>query len=160
MLCYRPPSFEKKGVYLPYLAHNSQNSIKEGVINLTTIGQNDSGPMKMKLKNWLLLVFCFTEHNKSYAQTTHEASLPRKGYDDRTLSERTINRWYRFVRTLCKIEFTYQSQKNPNFKVVLEWQKWLKTPKVIYIFMAYNVISCKKSRDTLEKSKSQILLVY
>ena len=92
LLCYRPPSFEKKGVYLPYLAHNSQNSIKEGVVNLATIGQNDSGPMKMKLKNWILLAFCFTEHNKSYAQTSHEASLPQIGYDDRTLSERTINR--------------------------------------------------------------------
>ena len=118
MLCYRPPSFEKKGVYLPYLAHNSQNSIKEGVVNFAKIGQNDLGPIKMKLRNWILLAFCFTEHNKSYAQTSHEAFLPREGYDDRTLSERTINRSYRFFRTQCKIELTYQSQKNLNFNVV------------------------------------------
>ena len=27
----------------------------------------------------------------------------------------------RYAKTQCKIEFTYQSQKPPNFKVVLEW---------------------------------------
>ena len=43
---------------------------------------------------WILLAFCFTERNKTYAHTFNEASLPQEGYEDRTLSANTINRWY------------------------------------------------------------------
>ena len=63
---------------------------------------------KMKLKNWILLAFCFTERNKSYAQTSNEASLPQEGYEDRTLSGTTMNRWYRFFRKLCRNDFQRQ----------------------------------------------------
>ena len=63
---------------------------------------------KMKLKNWILLAFCFTERNKSYAHTSNEASLPQEGYEDRTLSGTTINRWYRFFRKLCRNDFQRQ----------------------------------------------------
>ena len=60
---------------------------------------------KLKLKNWILLAFCFIERNRTYAQTKAEASLPQEGYEDRTLSERTINRWFRFFRSLCRKDF-------------------------------------------------------
>ena len=63
---------------------------------------------KMKLKNWILLAFCFTERNKSYAHTSNEASLPQEGYEDRTLSGTTMNRWYRFFRKLCRNDFQRQ----------------------------------------------------
>ena len=37
------------------------------------------------------------------------------------------------LKTQCKIEFTYQSQKTLNFTVLSEWQKWFLTPNVINI---------------------------
>ena len=45
---------------------------------------------------------------KGYAQTSNEASLPQEGYEDRTLSGTTINRWYRFFRKLCRNDFQRQ----------------------------------------------------
>ena len=44
------------------------------------------------------------------------------------------------LTTQCKIEFTYQSQKPPNFKVVLEWKNGSKHP-ILSIYMANNVTS-------------------
>ena len=66
---------------------------------------------KMKLKNWVLLAYCFTERNRTYAQTANEASLPQEGYEDRSLSTRTINRWYRFFRMLCRLDFRKNKEK-------------------------------------------------
>ena len=40
-------------------------------------------------------------------------ALTRQDYTTTDQEQRTM--------TQCKIEFTYQSQKPPNFKVVLEW---------------------------------------
>ena len=60
---------------------------------------------KLKIKNWVLLAYCFTERNRTYAQTANEASLPQEGYEDRTLSPRTINRWFRYFRMLCRQDF-------------------------------------------------------
>ena len=37
------------------------------------------------------------------------------------LARKNINTRDAQVRTQCKIEFTYQSQKTSNFNVVLEW---------------------------------------
>ena len=103
---------------MPNLAHNSHSSIKEGVANSPTVGQNYSCPIKTKLNNWILLAFSFTECNKIYAQTSHEAFLPQEGYLKIVQSEQLIEG----IDSLgCKIEFTYQSQKTPNFEVVLEW---------------------------------------
>ena len=55
----------------------------------------------MKLQSFVLLAYCFTERNRTYAQTINEASLPQEGYKDRTMSERTVNRWFKFFRWLC-----------------------------------------------------------
>ena len=60
---------------------------------------------KMRLNNWILLAYCFTERNRTYAQTINEASLPMEGYQDRTLSSRTVLRWFRFFRSLCRKDY-------------------------------------------------------
>ena len=40
---------------------------------------------KMKIKNWVLLAYCFTERHRTHASTVNEVSLPKEGYVDRTL---------------------------------------------------------------------------
>ena len=53
---------------------------------------------KMKIKNWVLLAHCFTERHRTLASIANEASFPQEGYMDRTLSTRTINRWFGYFR--------------------------------------------------------------
>ena len=57
------------------------------------------------------------------------------------------------LRTQCKIEFTYQSQNPYESK---SGKNGSKHP-MLSISMAFNVISCKKSKETLKNSKSLIL---
>ena len=40
---------------------------------------------KMRIKNWVLLAYCFTERHRTHASTVNEVSLPKEGYVDRTL---------------------------------------------------------------------------
>ena len=54
---------------------------------------------------------CFTERNRTYVQTANEASLPQEGFEDRSLSTRTINRWFRFFRMLCRQDFRKNKDK-------------------------------------------------
>ena len=53
---------------------------------------------KMKIKNWVLLAHCFTERHRTLASIANEASFLQEGYMDRTLSTRTINRWFGYFR--------------------------------------------------------------
>ena len=91
--------------------------LKEGDASSATVNQNDSGLIKMKLKNWILLAFCFTERNKSYAQTSHEASLPQERYMkiERFQREKLIDGIDPLGR---KIEFTKNSEFQSGPKVV------------------------------------------
>ena len=57
------------------------------------------------------------------------------------------------LRTQCKIEFTYQSQKPPNLKVV---KRVLNTQCYQYLLLTM-WFHAKKSKETLKKSKSLIL---
>ena len=57
------------------------------------------------------------------------------------------------LRTQCKIEFTYQSQNPYEFE---NGKNGSKHP-MLSISMAENVISCKKSKETLKKS---LILLY
>ena len=66
---------------------------------------------KMKIKNWVLLAYCFTERHRTHASTVNEASLPQEGYVDRTLSTRTILRWFRYFRMLCRDDFKKNKSK-------------------------------------------------
>ena len=66
---------------------------------------------KMKIKNWVLLAYCFTERHQAHASTVNEASLPQEGYVDRTLSTRTILRWFRYFRMLCRDDFKKNKSK-------------------------------------------------
>ena len=75
---------------------------------------------KMKLQNWILLAYCFIERNRTYAQTSNEASLPMEGYEDRTLSPSTINRWFRFFRSLCRKDFKRMRVKIGGVGKILE----------------------------------------
>ena len=45
----------------------------------------------MKLKNWILLAFCFTEHIKSYAQTMKHPFLGRNMMIERFQREQLID---------------------------------------------------------------------
>ena len=60
---------------------------------------------------WVLLAYCFTERHRTHASTVNEASLPQEGYVDRTLSTRTILRWFRYFRMLCRDDFKKNKSK-------------------------------------------------
>ena len=66
---------------------------------------------KMRIKNWVLLAYCFTERHRTHASTVNEVSLPQEGYVDRTLSTRTILRWFRYFRMLCRDDFKKNKSK-------------------------------------------------
>ena len=72
---------------------------------------------KMKLKNWVLLAYCFTKRNGTYAQTVNEASLPQEGYEDRSLSTRTINR---FFSMLCWQDIRKNKEKIGGVGTIIE----------------------------------------
>ena len=40
---------------------------------------------KLKLINFIMLVYCFTERNRTNAQTSNKASLPQENYKDITM---------------------------------------------------------------------------
>ena len=103
-----PPNIEEKWYIYQMWTITAKAALKRGLPTWQRLNQNDSGPIKTKLKNWILLAFCFTERNKSYAHTSNEASLPQEGYEDRMLLGTTINRWYRFFRKLCRNDFQRQ----------------------------------------------------
>ena len=53
---------------------------------------------------------CDNRH-RTHASTVNEASLPQEGYVDRTLSTRTILRWFRYFRMLCRDDFKKNKSK-------------------------------------------------
>ena len=58
-----------------------------------------------------------------------------------------------YRKTQCKIEFTFQSQKPPNLKVV---EMALNAQCYQYLWLTYDFIQ-KESKETLKKTKSLIL---
>ena len=61
--------------------------------------------------------------------------------------------------TQCKINLTFQSQKPPNFKVVLPRvvKMVLNKHPILSISLAYNVISCKKVKRNTQEIKIAVL---
>ena len=57
------------------------------------------------------VLYCFTERHRTHASTVNEASLPSEGYVNRTLSTRTILRWFRYFRMLCRDDFKKNKSK-------------------------------------------------
>ena len=102
---------------------------------------------KLKLKNWIMLAYCFTERNRTYAQTKAEASLPQEGYEDRSLSERTINRWYRFFRSLCRKDFRKNKKQLGGKGLVVEGDESLFRPcnMCSILFTGLGKQSCTKT---------------
>ena len=68
-------------------------------------------PEQNEDQNWVLLAYCFTEIHRTHASTVNEASLPQEGYVDRTQSTRTILRWFRYFRMLCRDDFKKNKSK-------------------------------------------------
>ena len=55
----------------------------------------------MQLKRFVMMAYCFTQQNKTVAQTINECNLPDENYSDNSLSPDTVNRWFNYFRKLC-----------------------------------------------------------
>ena len=75
---------------------------------------------KIKLINFICLVYCFTEKNRTKCQISNEASLPQENYQDRTTSSRTILRWFKFFRWICVKDYRKTNTKLGGYGVILE----------------------------------------
>ena len=55
----------------------------------------------IKLREFVLLMYQFCGHNKTYETVTKETHLPQPGYKETHLSGHTINKWFSYFRYLC-----------------------------------------------------------
>ena len=75
---------------------------------------------KLKLINYICLVYCFTAKNRTNCQISNKASLPQENYQDRTTSSRTILRWFKFFRWICVKDYRKTKTKLGGEGVILE----------------------------------------
>jgi transposase-like protein len=55
----------------------------------------------MQLNRFVMMIYCFTERNKTYAQTINECCLPSEDYRDCSMSPSSVNKWFTYLRSLC-----------------------------------------------------------
>ena len=52
--------------------------------------------IKLKVNNFVMMVYCFTEWNRTNAWSSNKSSLQHENYKDKTMSSRTVNGYYNF----------------------------------------------------------------
>ena len=66
---------------------------------------------KLPLNRFVMLVYCFTQRNKTYSQVINECCLPNEAYADNSMSTTTVNRWFTYFRHLCSKDWLENLQK-------------------------------------------------
>ena len=67
----------------------------------------------LPLNRFIMLVYCFTERNKTYSQVINECCRmqPNENYADNSMSTATVNRWFTYFRHLCCIDWLESLEK-------------------------------------------------
>ena len=54
-----------------------------------------------KMQDFVLLMYQFCNHHRTYKTVIRETFLPQDGYCVTKLSDQTINKWFAYFRYLC-----------------------------------------------------------
>ena len=65
----------------------------------------------MKLREFVLLMYQFCGHHKTYETVIKETHLPQPGYKETYLCGNTINKWFSYFRYLCMEDAMKNVQK-------------------------------------------------
>ena len=54
-----------------------------------------------KMREFVILMYMFCQHHRSYKTVRRETFLPQEGYQISHLSDQTINKWFAYFRHIC-----------------------------------------------------------
>ena len=84
-----------------------------GACSLTTTIRHDTVlyQSNMPYDRFIMMAYCFTQRNVSYAQVINECCLPNENYQDKSMSKATVNRWFTYFRHLCCMDWLRKLEK-------------------------------------------------
>ena len=73
---------------------------------------------KLKLINFVTMVYWFTKRNRTNGHTSNKESLPQENFKERNISSRKVNQYYKFNFSICN--FLIVKKKRLSIKTATE----------------------------------------